>query len=305
MINAHQLTREYAPSRGIREITLSVEEGACFGLLGRNGSGKSTLTKLMLGLEIPESGTIEVLGQSPARFSSAARRRLGVVLDEDRHWPELSGFDNAYFFARAFGLSHQETETQIRELFDLSGLGSQAYEPVSVWSFGMRRKLTIIEALLHNPDLLILDEPTVGVDAQFLQALAAIIKKRCNDGKTTWIVGNDAEWAATVATRVGLLETGKLLCTGSVRQLITRLAPWQELHIELTDHSPLPLIAMAGLEQFRQEGTTVKALLQHDPSLLPEVLKAVVAQGGVVQSLELRKATLRDALLLADKEGLS
>ena len=298
-IYAHQITREYAPNRGIREFTLSLEVGACFALLGSNGSGKSTLTRLLLGLEKPEAGVVEVLGRAPAQFTTADRRRLGVVLDEDRHWQGLSGYDNAYFFARSYGLSHKEAVARVREFFDLSGLGAQADEPVSIWSFGMKRKLTIIEALLHAPDLLVLDEPTVGVDAQFLHALAVMIKKRQSDGKTTWIVGNDAEWYATVASRVGLLQAGSLLCSGSVKELISRLAPWQELKIELADHSLLPQLTMAGVEHFRQEGSTIKAILHNDSSLLPEVVKAVIAGGGSIRSLELSKGTLRDALLLA------
>ena len=298
-IEMRDLHREYAGGRGVRGVTLTVRAGECFALLGRNGSGKSTLNRLLLGLERPDRGEAVVLGCAVHRGERGHLRRIGVALETAAHWEMLSGWDNARFFAASYGLPRAEADRRLTELFEASGLAGQAKCPVATYSFGMRRKLALVQALCHEPELLMLDEPTAAVDAHFQVWLAEAIRARGRAGRTTWITGNEAEFMAGVADRVAFLEAGRVPAQGTVRELVAKVLPLRELRLTLTSVAPLPAPALPGVRSWRQEGAEITVLLEADDSLLPRVIEWAAAQGAPVQSAEMRRSTLRDAHLMA------
>jgi ABC-type multidrug transport system ATPase subunit len=219
-IIAQDIVRRYHGGRGINGVSVSVEAGRCLGVLGANGSGKTTLTRLIAGLDRIESGRLFVLGAPAYNRPSDLRRRCGVALDKPAHWDALSGRQNLWFFARQYSLGSSGLQTRVEELLAEADLSSQADEPVSDYSLGMRRKLSIIEALVHDPDLLILDEPSASIDVAFLDRLVYLIRQRSESGKTTWITDNDPDWLARAATDAILLSDGRVTATGAVSQLL-------------------------------------------------------------------------------------
>lgn len=304
VVEARQLRLEFAPGRGVCSVSLAVHEGCSFALLGRNGSGKSTLTRLVLGIARAEGGEVDVLGVNVGRGGRGHLARTGVALDTCAHWDRLSGRQNAVFFARSAGMSRAATEKRVDELFTLADLAKQADDPVETYSFGMRRKLSLVESILHDPELLVLDEPTAGVDAQFLLALAEMVRRRAATGRTTWIASNDPDWVAGTASRVAFMEGGRIVADGTVDELVAKVSSLSEVQIKLSTPTAVTAPELAGLRSFRQAGDRITALLQSDPELVPKLLSGIASQGVEVSSMEVRRGTLRDVFLLVTGRGI-
>jgi ABC-type multidrug transport system ATPase subunit len=259
---------------------------------------------MLLGLETVDRGELHVLGERVMKGARTHLSRLGVALDRSVHWEALSGWDNAYFAARAQGVRVTEIEPRLEEEFDRAGLSAEAHEPVSTYSYGMRRKLSLIAALCHDPDLLVLDEPTAGVDPQFLVRLTEMVRDRSELGKATWVASNDPDWSAGVASRVMFLEAGRMAAEGTVAALVDEVAGLCEVSIELGAPVPLPEPDIESVSSFDQEGTALTALVGTGPALVPRLMTWIVEHGGDVKSLEVRRGTLRDAFLLKTGRSL-
>ena len=301
---AENLKHLYGPRRGIDGVSLQVDGGECLALLGRNGSGKSTLLRLVLGLQRPQAGRLTVLGCDAAGGRRRHLRRCGAALDASAHWDALSGRQNLHFIARSCGLSAAAATRRCDELLQWADLAAQADEPVGGYSLGMRRKLGIIQAVVHDPELLVLDEPTLGLDAHFQIRLAELIRGRGRRGKATLLAGNDPEFAAAVAGRVAFIDAGRIRSAGSVDELLDELAPLEEVTIDLASRSELPPPELAGLRCFSQDGTRITAVAERRAAAVGPLVQWVTSHGGQLTSLEVRKGTLRDAFLLATGRGL-
>ena len=298
IIQACELVHEYAPGRGVSGVSLDVEVGECFAILGRNGSGKTTLTRLILGLERPSSGTLTVLG---CRLDSGERQhleRIGVALDVSIHWEHLSGGENTYFILRSYGMPCGQIDRRLDEFFSLADLGDRIDDEVKTYSFGMRRKLSIIQAFCHDPELFVLDEPTTGLDPQFLLRLTDIVKTRTKEGQTTWIAGNDPDWIGSVATRVGVMISGQILNVGKVEDFVNEVSPLQKIQVNISQQAHIPPLEKAAIRSFNQTGKTITAILENDPMLVPMIMEWIVSQGGEINTVEVSRGTLRDAFLL-------
>ncbi|MFC1607301.1 ABC transporter ATP-binding protein [Candidatus Latescibacterota bacterium] len=280
-------------------ISLDLYPGECFAVLGRNGSGKSTLTRLLLGLERPTSGTITVLGNTSTCTSKKHLASTGVALDTSCHWEQLTGRDNAFFVARSYGISPVAIERRLDELFTMAEMSETANDPVKNYSFGMRRKLSLIESLCHDPELLVLDEPTTGVDVQFLVQLTSIIKQRTERGRITWIAGNDPDWIEGIATKVAFMESGKFIEIDSVESLIGNVSPYQEITVILDKLISIPSPDTPEIHSYIQNGETITALVDKIPGHVPKLMDWIVSHEGTIKSVEVHHSTLRDAYLLA------
>jgi ABC-type multidrug transport system ATPase subunit len=295
-IIAENIVRLYNNKQGVCGVSLSVQAGQCLGVLGANGSGKTTLTRLVAGLDQAESGRISVLGKPAYSRTLNLRRRCGVALDTPAHWETLSGRQNLWFFAQQFGLSGSNLIQRVDELLSEADLTMQADEPVSSYSFGMRRKLNIIEALSHDPELLILDEPSAGADETFLERLEKHIHRRCEKGRTTWITDNDADWLSRAATNAILLSEGRIKAQGSVPELMNSLGNRNRIDILLEQSGFSATPNISGINVFHCEGKHVTAEVVDNPDLPAELLSWITSCGGSVRSMEVRSVTLHEAL---------
>ena len=185
----------------------------------------------------------------------------------------------------------------MNELLAQADLEAQADEPVAAYSFGMRRKLSIIEALAHDPDLLVLDEPSAGADTAFLQQLVQWIAERGARGKTTWIADNDPDWVSHTATDAILLRDGRLAAAGTVTGLMTSLAAQSRIDIVLEEPQQYAPPDIKGIKAFACEGSHIQAEVQSDPQLPAELLRWIASRGGRVRSLEVHSMTLYEALM--------
>ncbi len=308
-ISARNLVREYEPGRGVCGVDVSVAWGECFALLGRNGSGKTTLSRLLTAEEKVDSGSLEVSGINVAQLRVAERQRhlasLGVAMDTSIHWQKLSGMDNAWFVGSTYGMAPEALEPRLAELFERAGLAEQAEDAVANYSFGMKRKLSLVEALAHDPQILVLDEPTSGVDAQFSSVLAELLESRRNAGKATWIASNDPEWVAQVASRVAFMDQGKIIAVGTVQELLDEVASFQEISVTLSTGESISHPGHAGVQSFNQSEKQVTIVADDDPMLVPGLMQDIVEQGGTIRAVEVKRASLRDAFLMKTGRDLS
>ena len=222
IVQVRNITKQYRGSLqpAVSDLSLQIDEGSVFGLLGPNGAGKSTLVMMMCGLLTPDDGSISLLGMNVRNKGAAIRKQVGVAPQEIALFPTLTAYENLFYFGRMYGLDAAVIKERIESYLTTFDLKEKANARVQTFSGGMKRRLNLIAALLHQPKLIILDEPTSGVDVQsrnvildFLVALAA--------KKTTIIYSSHllAE-AERICTHLAILDAGKLIVAGTPEQVM-------------------------------------------------------------------------------------
>ncbi|MFN2465797.1 MAG: ABC transporter ATP-binding protein, partial [Candidatus Dormibacteria bacterium] len=218
---ARALSRVHASRRGCFDVDVDLAPGEVLGLMGVNGSGKSTLLSVLSTADPPSSGDLRWFGQGPG---PAVRRRLGVAGDSAVHFEELSGEQNLYFFARQYGVPGSEARERMDGLLHWCGLHESRDLRVREYSLGMRRRLAIAEALIHEPDLLLMDEPTLGLDHLGAADLARRLRGEAERGAALVLATNDATLAERVCDRVMFLHHGRVVSAEIVgRRPLARL----------------------------------------------------------------------------------
>jgi ABC-2 type transport system ATP-binding protein len=207
-LETRTLCRAFPFGRGIMDVSLTVAAGSTLALMGPNGSGKSTLLSVLATAEPKTGGSIAWFGQSDRR-ATGLRRRIGFLGDAAVHFDQLSGWANAIFFARQYGVGRREADARLEELFAWAGLEEALGYPVAEYSLGMRRRLGLIEALCHRPALLLLDEPTLGLDDIGCIDLAERLRLAAADGAAIVVATNDVALANRLGGEVRLLSEGR------------------------------------------------------------------------------------------------
>ncbi len=204
----------------VRSISFDIPAGQVFGLLGPNGSGKSTTIKMILGLLFPTAGSLEVLGASPR--STAVKSRIGYLPEESYLYPHLTPLETLTFYARLFDLPKAEARTRIEELLEMIGLSHARNRPVGEFSKGMARRIGLAQALLNDPDLVILDEPTAGLDPQGTRQVKDLILALAKRGKTVLLTSHLLADVEDVCEQVAILYNGRILAHGTLDALLTQ-----------------------------------------------------------------------------------
>ena len=231
VIETRQLRRTYAPRRklfsaaggpveALRGIDLEVRKGELFGLLGPNGSGKTTLIKILATLLLPTSGTAVVLGQDVSADPTRIRSRIGLVLGGERGlYNRVSAWENLRYFAELYDIPRHQVRARIETVLREFGLGDVASRPVEEFSRGMKQRLHLARGLLHEPELLFLDEPTIGLDPQVARELREKIRELAGTGVTILLTTHYMFEAEDLCSRVGILSGGRLLVSDTVPML--------------------------------------------------------------------------------------
>jgi len=219
-LRARRLTKRYGDLEVLANLDLELKAGECFGLLGPNGAGKTTTLRLCLGHTDPDGGEIEVLGLPVPARARAARARIGVVPQSDTLDPDFTVYENLLVFARYFGQDDTTTKRRIPELLEFAGLGGRADTKIQTLSGGMKRRLALARALVNDPDLLFLDEPTTGLDPQARHLIWDRLKRLTADGKTLFLTTHFMDEAERLCHRIAVLDQGRIIATGSPQELI-------------------------------------------------------------------------------------
>ncbi len=250
VIEVEGLRRTYRVSTGavrrrtleveaVRGISFSVGEGELFGLLGPNGAGKTTTIKMLITLLVPTSGTARVLGFDVVRQSREVRKRIGYVFGGDRGlYDRLSGLDNLRYFAELYGVPPREQKRRIFELLDLVGLNGREGERVEGYSRGMRQRLHVARGLLHDPPVVFLDEPTIGVDPVGARELRATMAALVSAGKTVLLTTHYMFEADALCNRIAVIAKGQIVAEGSPSALKAMVTDGVVVELEAYDPPP-------------------------------------------------------------------
>lgn len=210
IVEAQKLSKVYGSLPVLRSIDLDIEKGQFVALLGANGSGKTTLLRLLSGLTKPTSGVLYIGGWEFPKEAAAVRAQIGIVGHQLLLYPALSARENLRFFARLYNLSGREAEARIDALIERVGLGLRADDTVRTFSRGMGQRLSIARALLHNPHILLLDEPYTGLDQDASAMLDSLLQEAHADGHTIIMITHGLDRAARLANRAVILSRGKI-----------------------------------------------------------------------------------------------
>ncbi len=223
MIKINTLKKIYGDITAVDDLSLSIEAGRFFGLLGPNGAGKTTLIRLMVGLIAPDEGTVHIDGHLIHRDANEIKKRIGIVSQHMNLDKELSVFENMEFSGRMYGLTGKASKAKAEEMIEFFGLQKHRKKICKKLSGGMKRKLMIAKALMHDPTVLFLDEPTVGVDAVARRDIWRLLKEINDRGTTILLTTHYMEEAHTLCDEIGLMNAGQILRKDTPEGLIDRL----------------------------------------------------------------------------------
>lgn len=225
-LRVEELKKAYAGTPVVDGLSFALEPGSCFGLLGPNGAGKTTTLKLCLGLTAPDSGRITLAGQPIPAQAQVARARTGVVPQFDNLDPDFTVTENLVVFGRYFGMSKAEITVRVPWLLQFSGLENKADARIATLSGGMKRRLTLARALVNDPDIVFLDEPTTGLDPQARHLIWERLKQLKVAGKTLLLTTHFMDEAERLCDRLIVIDHGRKIAEGSPRELIaTHIEP--------------------------------------------------------------------------------
>ncbi|MCC7114394.1 MAG: ATP-binding cassette domain-containing protein [Burkholderiales bacterium] len=216
------LRKRYGGTEVVRGLSFEIRRGECFGLLGPNGAGKTTTLRCCLGLIDPDDGEIEMVGLPVPRAAREARIRVGVVPQMDNLDPDFTVTENLEVYGRYFAIDRATLSGRIPRLLEFAGLASKAKAPIRSLSGGMKRRLTLARALINDPDFLILDEPTTGLDPQARHLIWDGLRQLLSQGKTILLTTHFMDEAERLATRLAVIDHGVMIASAPPRELIAR-----------------------------------------------------------------------------------
>jgi len=225
VLSAQGLRKFYGDLEVVAGIDLAIDKGECFGLLGPNGAGKTTTLRLLLGLIQPDAGDIAMLGRPVPRDARRARERVGVVPQMDNLDPDFTVRENLTAYGRYFGVSSAQIAERLPELLDFAGLSGRADAKIQTLSGGMKRRLTLARALVNDPEVIFLDEPTTGLDPQARHLMWQGLRRLTAQGKTILLTTHFMDEAERLCDRLAIMDRGRIIAQGRPRELI-------EQHIE-------------------------------------------------------------------------
>ncbi|MFQ5743484.1 MAG: ABC transporter ATP-binding protein [Acidobacteriota bacterium] len=279
------------PRQVLREVSLSVQEGEVYGFIGPNGAGKTTSIKCILGLLLPDSGSVELLGEPGATLS--ARQRLGYLPEQPYFYPHLSGHELLEYFGRLFGLRGAKLRRRCDSLLERVGLAADADKLTGQYSKGMLQRLGIAQALINEPDLVLLDEPMTGLDPIGRRQMKEIIYGVRDRGATVFLSSHILSDAEALCDRVGLLVAGRVLKEGTLAGLLEEQVEYWEAACEGID-SP----AIAGFRPHTTQGDHHYYRLD-DQAQVESWVDGVRAAGGRIYRLMPHRVTLEDYFVAA------
>ena len=219
-LSVSQLRKSYVGKEVVAGLSFTLQRGECYGLLGPNGAGKTTTLRCCLGLTAPDSGSIRLAGLAVPAQAREARMKIGVVPQFDNLDPDFTAAENLLVYGRYFGIADAAMRAKIPALLDFAGLGGKENANIRTLSGGMKRRLTLARALVNDPDLLVLDEPTTGLDPQARHLIWARLKGLLAQGKTILLTTHFMDEAERLCQRLAIMDAGRLISEGAPRDLI-------------------------------------------------------------------------------------
>ena len=299
LLQIDHLAKAYGPVRAVQDISFSVRPGEIYGLLGPNGAGKTTTISMISGLLVPDGGSISIAGRPLVADPQAAKRLMGVVPQELALYEELSAAENLEFWGRLAGLDTKTARARTAEILAALTLSDRARDPVKTFSGGMKRRVNLGCALLHRPKLILLDEPTVGIDPQARLNILEFVRSLRADGVGVLYTTHYLEEAESLCDRIGIVDHGRMHAEGTLRELQERLGG-QRLFVLEGQWTGAEPDTWPGLRQHYRvlqhtdRQLVVAALEERDPA---DCLRELLALPVRAENVTLKRPSLNDVFL--------
>jgi ABC-2 type transport system ATP-binding protein len=300
VLACRDLAKRFDNRQAVDGVSFEIGSGETYGLLGPNGAGKTTTISMIAGLLDTDGGTIQIEGGSLTPAATALKARIGLVPQEIAIYPDLSARENLTFFGRLYGLPGRDLRVRVDELLEVVDLADRAKERTAAYSGGMKRRLNIAIGLLGRPRLLILDEPTVGVDPQSRNAILTSVEQLSDEGMAVLYTTHYMEEAERLCDRVGIIDEGKIKAEGTRRELVALVG--EKDHVAMTAGGDIAAAANALRRMPRVAEATPHAggldlVVSEARTVLPELLATVSEAGASVRSVEVTEPDLEAVFL--------
>jgi ABC-2 type transport system ATP-binding protein len=297
------LERRFGERHAVDGVTFQIAAGETYGLLGPNGAGKTTTISMIAGILRPDAGTVEVCGEPIDTGSSDTKRRLGFVPQDIALFDDLSALENLRFFGGLQGMRGADLERRIGETLEMVGLADRARDRIDTYSGGMQRRANIAVGLLHRPKLLILDEPTAGVDPQSRNQILESIEQLSDAGMSVLYTTHYMEEAERLCDRVGIIDSGRLVAEGTRRELVADIGEHDRIAVRGDGDSAAfvelaaLLRAEVGVADASVADGAVEVLVQDASASLATVVRVAAASSVTVSGVEVREPDLETVFL--------
>lgn len=306
MLEVKDLSKSFGSNRAVDSVVFHVDEGEAYGLLGPNGAGKSTTISLVLGLLRMDSGTVRVGGLDLKSDPGAVKRLIGYVPQEIALYPTLSAKENLAFWGRMYNLGGKALSDRIDDALNTVGLADRARERIETYSGGMKRRINIAAALLHQPKLLIMDEPTVGIDPQSRNHILETVKALNAGGMTIIYTSHYMEEVEFLCGRIGIIDHGKIIAEGTLDELRQIIGHRSHIRLRLSSNGARVLErlrAIDGVEKVEEAAGEIVITAANSAAVLPAVT-AECTEHAKIQSVALEEPNLEAVFLHLTGRGL-
>jgi ABC-2 type transport system ATP-binding protein len=300
VLSVRGLRKRYGDLEAVKGVSFDIREGETYGLLGPNGAGKSTTISMVCGLLASDAGEVTVDGKPIDTGAVAAKARIGVVPQDLAIYPDLSARENLTFFGRLYGLGGAKLKSRIDASLELVGLADRANERTDHFSGGMQRRLNIAIGLLHEPRLLLLDEPTVGVDPQSRNAILESIAALGREGMAVLYTTHYMEEAERLCDRVAIIDAGEIRAEGTRRELVALVGERDEVRLTATGNLAAAAQAAGAIEGVGKamvHDGVIELVVNDARGMLPRLLEAVDKAGATVRGVDVVQPDLEAVFL--------
>lgn len=300
-ISVKNVTKRFNDKLVLDNITFDIKEGDMFGLIGPNGAGKSTLINIMTGLLRANSGTVEIGGHSILKDPLGAKELIGLVPQELAIIEQLSAYDNLEYFGAFYGLGGKLLKTRINEALELTGLVDRRKEPVKKFSGGMKRRLNLAVAIMHRPKVLIMDEPTVGVDPQSRNCIFEYVRNiNKENGTTILYTSHYMEEVESLCNNIFILDLGQEIASGSKASIKSMAGINGKVKLQLDDSNEELILKIKGLKGVREAfigDGVITVFIDEASFMLEELILLTTREKKKIKNLNLEEASLEEVFL--------
>ncbi len=300
ILTADSLVKTFDDLTAVNGVSFHIAEGETYGLLGPNGAGKTTTISMVSGLLTMDAGTVMVAGDEIKTNSTRGRAAIGLVPQELAIYPDLTGEENLVFFGRLYGIGGEELGRRVTRVLEVVGLTDRKDDLTKEYSGGMQRRLNIGIGLLHEPRLLILDEPTVGVDPQSRNAILEAVEELSRAGMAVLYTTHYMEEAERLCDRVGIIDEGVLKAEGTRRELVSMIGERDRVAISATGNLVQIAETLLGIEGVAEASAAdghIEILATNASGLLPALLEGVTSSGAAITGVEIHEPNLEAVFL--------
>jgi ABC-2 type transport system ATP-binding protein len=299
-IEVNNLRKSFGDLQAVQDASFNVNQGEVLGLLGPNGAGKSTVLSILSGLLAPDGGEAFIMGHSVIREAELAKASLGVVPQDIALYPDLSARENLDFWGRMYGLRGKALKTRVDEVLEIIGLADRQKDHVGKFSGGMKRRVNIGAALLHKPEVVIMDEPTVGIDPQSRRHILDNVKDLNRKGMTVLYTTHYMEEAAELSHHIAIMDQGKVIAYGTHDELIKLVGGQTRIDLALNTESEKVLAAwkaVEGVSRIDAQNGGVTLLVDDSNRVLPRLFDTASEKGVRITGVDIQEPNLEMVFL--------